>query len=101
MAERLAQLTLADFTPCLHQEFRTALGGAALRLELVQADAVGPGGGSAGGRAPFSLVFEGPREPSLAQRMHRLEHEGLGTLEIFLVPIGPGGKGLRYEAVFG
>jgi hypothetical protein len=34
--------------------------------------------------------------------MHHLEHEALGDLDLFLVPIGPGADGRqRYEAVFG
>jgi hypothetical protein len=49
-----------------------------------------------GGRAPFSLVFTGGPEPPLPQRTYRVEHERLGAMEIFLVPIAPG----RYEAVF-
>lgn len=54
-----------------------------------------------GVRAPFSVVFSGPSEPVLPQGIHTVEHEQLGTLELFLVPIGPGEEGMRYEAVFG
>ena len=49
-----------------------------------------------GGRAPFSVVFEGGPSPPLPQRIYRVEHDGLGALEIFLVPIAAD----RYEAVF-
>ena len=100
MAERLAQLALADFTPCLHQAFRVPFEEGALLLELVEAATVGAGDGNAGRRPPFSLIFEGPKEPRLEQGIHALEHGTLGTLSIFLVPIGPGGKGLHYEALF-
>jgi hypothetical protein len=50
---------------------------------------------------PFALEFAGPAESALEQRIYSLEHETLGTIEIFLVPIGfdPAG-GFRYEAVF-
>jgi hypothetical protein len=48
---------------------------------------------------PFSLLFTS--DAVLDQRIHRLDHEAIGSLEIFLVPIGPGADGrLRYEAVF-
>ncbi|HZR02424.1 MAG TPA: hypothetical protein VFA81_04525 [Burkholderiales bacterium] len=53
-----------------------------------------------GVREPFALLFRGPREPLLAQRIHRLENSELGALDIFLVPIGPDDIGQRYEAVF-
>jgi hypothetical protein len=50
---------------------------------------------------PFALEFAGPAQPQLEQGIYRLEHETLGSMEIFLVPIGfdPAG-GVRYEAVF-
>jgi hypothetical protein len=49
-----------------------------------------------GGRAPFSLVFQGGPSPPLPQRIYRVEHDELGAIEIFLVPIAAD----RYEAVF-
>ena len=61
-----------------------------------QPSAVGP----AGRREPFNLLFRGPRSPYARQGTHRLEHDRLGTLEIFLVPLGPDATGMRYEAVF-
>lgn len=55
---------------------------------------------AAGGREPFSIVFRGPVEPVLPQRIYRLEHSELGELELFLVPIAQAADGTRYEAVF-
>jgi hypothetical protein len=52
------------------------------------------------GRAPFSLEFLGPLEPVLPQRTYRFEHDQLGELEIFIVPLGPRDDRMRYEAVF-
>ena len=50
---------------------------------------------------PFALEFEGPTRPPLGQGTHRLEHAQLGSLDIFLVPIGVDEYGgLLYEAVF-
>jgi hypothetical protein len=36
----------------------------------------------------------------LPQATYPVEHDELGRMEIFLVPIGPDGSGMRYEAVF-
>jgi hypothetical protein len=70
-------------------------------VELLEVDEVGVGPGAPPEtRAPFSIVFLGPRDPVLAQRIYRLEHEELGTLDLFLVPIGRDDAGVRYEAVF-
>jgi hypothetical protein len=49
---------------------------------------------------PFSAFFRGPRNSILPQRIYQMEHDRLGTLEIFLVPIGPDAQGMGYEAVF-
>ena len=54
----------------------------------------------AGGRTPFSLVFRSPPGAPMPQRIYRLQHEELGQLELFLVPIGPDADGMCYEAVF-
>jgi hypothetical protein len=85
----LETLTAADFAPHLHERFAVSPdGGPPLQLELAEVT-------GAGGR-PFSVVFRGPGEPLLAQRIHRIEHPALGALDLFLVPVGPG----RYEAIF-
>jgi len=38
----------------------------------------------------------------LPQAIYTFEHDQLGTLQIFIVPIGPAadGQGMRYEAIF-
>ena len=85
----LEALTAADFAPHRHERFALSPGGGP-QLELELVEVTGPGD------RPFSLVFRGPGEPLLAQRIYRVEHPALGALDLFLVPIGPG----RYEAIF-
>lgn len=51
-------------------------------------------------RLQFSLTFRGGPDPPLPQRIYRVEHDELGALDLFLVPIGPDDVGQRYEAVF-
>ena len=51
-------------------------------------------------REPFSLLFRGPLDVVLPQRIYPLEHPDMGRFELFLVPIGPDAEGMRYEAVF-
>ncbi|HEV2147820.1 MAG TPA: hypothetical protein VGR37_10490 [Longimicrobiaceae bacterium] len=58
------------------------------------------GSGSDGHRVPFTLTFHGPLSPVLPQRIYRLQHDGIGTFELFLVPVGPAGGEMQYEAVF-
>jgi hypothetical protein len=54
----------------------------------------------ASGRVPFSIIFSGPGDPILPQGIHRLEHETLGPLDVFLVPLQPEAGEARYQAVF-
>ena len=51
-------------------------------------------------REPFALLFRGPAQPVLGQRMYRLEHAQAGVLELFLVPVGRDAQSVQYEAVF-
>ena len=97
----LETFTVGTFAPHQDAPFRLHPdAGDPLDLRLVEVTPLGGGTAPAGGRAPFSLVFRGPRAPVLPQRIYLLEHEAIGTIEIFLVPIGPDQEGMRYEAVF-
>lgn len=93
----LELLTAADFAPHVHERFRIAPdGGAPFELELIEVAEADDGGA----RRQFSLVFRGGPSPPLPQRIYPVEHDRLGRLEIFLVPLGPDGEGQRYQAVF-
>jgi hypothetical protein len=97
--------TLATFAPLVGDRFELlGCGSEVTDLTLAEVDEPRPGsnaGAEAGaGRSPFSIVFRGPREPVLPQRIYTFSHEKLGSFELFIVPIGPDDEGMRYEAVF-
>jgi hypothetical protein len=100
--EMLESLTLADFVQLPGSKFRVRHGTAeSLEFELTEANSTGGQAATASGaRQPFSLIFRGPRQPVLPQRIYDLEHDELNAMSIFLVPIGPDEVGMRYEAVF-
>jgi uncharacterized protein DUF6916 len=85
-------------------DFRVAVG-SLFRLEgsaplrLVDAEVTGE---RAAGmeRDPFRLALLGPANPVLPQRTYRLEHDTLGALDIFIVPIARDANGTTYEAIF-
>jgi hypothetical protein len=87
---------LSDFRAALDTPFALADG---VELRLTEAE---PNGSRAPGseRDPFRLAFLGPPDPVLPQRIYRLEHAGLGALDIFLVPIARDAEGTTYEAIF-
>ena len=95
----LQDLTNASFEEHLDTPFRVHFGGEApLEVVLSQVRLHEAHGGPR--KQPFSLYFRGPRQPVLPQQIYRLEHDRMGTMEVFLVPIGPDGQGMGYEAVF-
>lgn len=56
--------------------------------------------GAVGFEESFALRFQGPSGLPLSQGTHRLRHDSLGDLEIFLVPVGRPAKVRTYEAIF-
>jgi Domain of unknown function (DUF6916) len=48
----------------------------------------------------FSVLFRGPADRMMAQRIHRIKHERLGEMDLFLVPVDKDEAGVYYEAVF-
>ncbi|MFY9556232.1 MAG: hypothetical protein WAV47_16085 [Blastocatellia bacterium] len=65
-------------------------------LELISVTDVG----SSPRQIQFSLVFLGPVNAPIEQNTYKLDHDRLGALDLFLVPIGRDKEGVRYEAIF-
>lgn len=103
MAET-AWFTYDDFADRVGEHFRVRLAdGPAIDLTLIEATASAEAGGPGPDGSPrqqFSLVFRGPREPTLAQGIRDLGHDTLQGVVLFLVPIGIDDEGARYEAAF-
>ena len=103
MSEKLKALTsVAPFKEVVGSRFRIHWGtGDSAELELVSAEGLKASSQRPGGREPFALIFRADSTRFyLPQAVYRLDHEKVGSLEIFLVPVGPDEKGMRFEAVF-
>lgn len=104
MTERLKAITGPEqFAECVGSGFRVCWDeGQGEDLELVSATVLGPRNTRGNlKRVPFSLVFRaGSPGFYLPQRIYRVEHEKFGAVDMFLVPIGPDEKGMRFEAIF-
>ena len=97
----LDKLKSTDFSPYLGQTFHVSFESESLpSVELIEVTELSSERGESGQRRPFSLVFRGPQTPILRQRIYEIEHQEMGALGLFLVPIGPDEKGMRYESVF-
>jgi hypothetical protein len=93
----LATLRIDDFAPHLNADFEMQSPAGPVPLKLAEAVA---GGQSERAGGAFSLVFVAPTGPWLPQAIYPVRHPDLGTMEIFLVPIGPVPGGNGYHAAF-
>jgi hypothetical protein len=97
----LPWLTHADFVGHVGEEFELADIGLVLTLaEATESSEPGASDPEGRTRNQFSLVFTGPLAPAMEQSTVSLEHPDLGELHLFLVPLGPRGDAMRYEAAF-
>jgi hypothetical protein len=98
----LDTLRLEDFAPRIGERFRLSADAEhSIDVTLLEATALGAASRSqAARRAPFSVVFLGPAAPVWPQRIYRVEHDVMGSFDLFLVPLGPRDGGMMYEAVF-
>lgn len=95
-------LSPATFAPTVGTVFSIGLDGPPHTLELTLDQLVEHTPSPQSPRAqPFTLFFVGPAGGHLPQRTYALQHATLGTVELFIVPIGPRPDGRHvYEAVF-
>lgn len=96
----LETLTYDQMAQFVGSTFRLVRDGASHDLVLVQAGKVMESQAARLKRAAFSLYFLGPHEPYFEQCIYNFEHDTLGGLEMFIVPVGHDQKGFLYEAVF-
>ena len=48
----------------------------------------------------FSLLFNVPEAAPCEQGLYKVEHPEMEKTELFLVPVGKDGEGIKFEAVF-
>ncbi|WP_114951781.1 DUF6916 family protein [Sphingosinicella terrae] len=92
----MEDLTFDDFQPLESRSLPVAVGDEAVQLRLDSVEALPASARAAGA---FRLEFVGPSQPLLTQGTYEFDL-GSERREIFIVPIGLGQDGARYEAVF-
>jgi hypothetical protein len=93
----LEELRLETFTSHVGSAFRIVFSDATITLTLEHVKPLS----TTMERQGFSLEFRGaPGAPVLLQNTYPLEHDVLGRLEIFIVPLSDGENGAQYQAIF-
>ena len=96
-ARSLDELRPGDFQPLVGERFTVVLNEGDFGLELVNVRVMRS---HRRREEPFALLFRGPRQPVLPQRIYTVAHAKTGQLVIFLVPVQGTSEGIEYEAVF-
>jgi hypothetical protein len=95
------QLVFEDFADKVEQVFVISDQDVpAIPLTLAEAGLLPARRTMPGVRPPFTLTFLAKDPRVLPQRIYRMEHNGLGMLEIFLVPSAKDEQGVIYHATF-
>lgn len=92
-------LTEKEFSKHVNTKFRIATEDP-IDIELIEVKGYLSKENEQSGMERFSLFFKGPENQFLPQQSYKLEHEGMGAFDLFLVPIGQDASGFNYEAVF-
>jgi hypothetical protein len=95
----LEMLTADDFAPHAGSPFLLAVPDST-PVTLVLREAAQLESQATARRNGFFLHFAGPKIPALPQKIYSLDHEVMGGMEIFLVPIGETAEERQYEAIF-
>lgn len=89
-------LTQSDFEPRLGTSFTVESGGVTVDLRLAEISALRESGRPGGS---FRLEFHGPMDAVLPQAIYAFDLAGTRH-DIFVVPNGPSGGHMLYEALF-
>lgn len=101
MSEILKEFTIETFQPRVGELFRVIVDDQhEMRTQLSEVDVWGHEEAASRPRHPFSLIFHAAANAVIPQAIYRVENANMDPFELFLVPIGPDARGMRYEAVF-
>jgi hypothetical protein len=96
----LELLTCESFAPHLNTPFALKLGEETIDLALTEITKPPPRPYPGMVREAFSLFFRSASQAVLPQGTYVFVHDGMGELEIFIVPVGRELQGIVYEAAF-
>ncbi|WP_022948207.1 DUF6916 family protein [Methylohalobius crimeensis] len=104
----LGRLTKDDFEKHLNQSFRITLEDEAVDFTLVEVTELPRKVSNAevakalglAERAPFTMIFRGPREAESGQGTFAVEHPEMGHMSLFMVPVQGTDEHIDYEVIF-
>ncbi|HEX8173532.1 MAG TPA: hypothetical protein VF543_00265 [Pyrinomonadaceae bacterium] len=97
---KLEELKEELFAQHLNTKFYIRLEDKRVELELVKVVGDKSSMDKIEGVERFAAYFLGPGDFFLPQSIYHVEHEALGEMDIFIVPVGAKDKRYQYEAIF-
>ena len=94
----LEEITHKSFESIVSETVELRAGEFSFRADVESVDLLRKSSGQE--RDAFSVVLQAHDLDNHGQQMYQLSHPGLGDLTLFMVPIGPGESGMRYEIIF-
>lgn len=89
--------TREQFTEHLNTKFRAEISAEqSVEMELTEVTELR----ETAHQTTFVLIFTAPGDTPPDQRLYAIQHDALGALDLFLVPVTLDKRGLRFEAVF-
>lgn len=96
----LDTFTIETFQPKLGHLFHVVVGDNRMPTKLTEVRRWERGATEGPTRVPFVLVFHTVPQGVLPQGTYPVETDGMEPFELFLVPLSPDERGMRYQAVF-
>ena len=96
MQTAMKHVSLAEFQHALHTKFGVQLPEGRAEFMLAEIEVQD----APRGQERFSLILKGSESRFLPQGTYMLEHEQLGELPLFMVPIGKEQDTILYQIVF-
>jgi hypothetical protein len=90
-------LTHEKFQALLNEKVQLCLGEVVLQAVIDEVSAHNRHGDAE--RDPFSVILVTDSNENYGQQIYTLKHAEFGELDLFLVPLGPKGDGMSYEAI--
>jgi hypothetical protein len=97
---KLEELKEEVFAQHLNTKFYVRLEDRKVELELIKVVGDKSSMDKLEGVERFAAYFVGPSDFFLPQRIYHIEHEALGEMLIFIVPVGAQSGLYQYEAIF-
>lgn len=93
----LASLTATDFESHIGRAFPIEGNGTRVEMKLTAVERLGAARREGGA---FSLLFSSTPGAFLPQAIYPVQHPELGTLDLFVVPLGPKDGANSYQVIF-